>query len=89
MNTGVDKLSSDLEHILTLSDTETASSKATLVFDFIENKHSIAEFATFFYWLANELSKGEVEFMNLVFNKLQLNKSSARLLSVWLLRILG
>lgn len=80
---------SDLEHILTLCDTETASSKATLVLDFLENRHSIAEFATFFYWLANELNKGEIEFMNSIFEKLSLNKSSARLLSVWLLRILG
>ena len=79
---------SDLEYILTLDASETANSKASLVKAFIESKHSTAEYATFFYWLANELDKGDVQFKNLIFNELHLDYTKAKLLSVWLLRIL-
>ncbi|WP_341740071.1 hypothetical protein [Microcoleus sp. CAWBG640] len=78
---------SDLEYILTLDASETADSKASLVRDFIESKHSIAEYGTFFYWLANELDKGEIQFKDLIFDELRLTKTKALLLSTWLLRL--
>lgn len=81
-------MESNLEYILTLDTSkETASSKATLAADFIESRHSISEYSAFFYWLSNELGKGEIEFTNLIFDKFKLNKHRALLLSCWLLRL--
>lgn len=80
---------SELEYILALDKWESASAKTTLALSFIQSQHSICEYAAFFHWLANELDKGETEFVNQVFDNLKLNKSSARLLSIWLLRIVA
>lgn len=80
---------SDLEYILTLDRHESASAKACLVMDFVLTKHSIAEYAAFFYWLSRELEKGDIEFTNLIFGEFKLNKDRAKTLSAWLKRILA
>lgn len=82
-------MNQELEHILCLDKQESASSKSMIVANFLDQPCTPAELATFFQWLANELDKGEIEFNNLVFTSIKLNKSSARLLSIWLFRIVS
>jgi len=78
-----------LEYVLTYDTKESASAKATIALAFIEEKHSLVEFASFFQWLGERLDDGDIEFCNLIYNAMNLNKSSSRLISLWLMRIVS
>lgn len=78
-----------IEDIVYFDVTESPSAKATIVCQFIEDSHTLTEFASFFQWLSERLAEGDIEFCNLIYNKLKLNKSSCRLLAMWLLRTLS
>lgn len=80
-------MSPELELILFLPVTETAADKAALVREFIESQHTILEYAFFFQWLASELSKNNLEFVSLVYSSTSLDMPRARLLSIWLFKI--
>lgn len=81
------KDSFDIEYVLTYDTKESASAKATIALAFIEESHSLIEFATFFQWLGERLDDGDIEFCNMIYNSMKLNKSSSRLISLWLMRI--
>ena len=81
--------SSEIENIMIFDSKESASAKATVALSFIEHKHSLVEFASFFQWLGERLDDGDIEFCNLIYNSMKLNKSSSRLISLWLMRIIN
>lgn len=82
-------MSPKLELILMVSETETAANKAALAKEFIESEHTILEYAFFFQWLAGELSKGDTELVSLIYCLTSLDMPRARLLSIWLLKIVA
>ena len=78
-----------IEDILVFDITESASAKATIALSFTEEKHTLLEFASFFQWLGERLDDGDIEFCNMIYSSMKLNKSSARLISVWLMRTIN
>lgn len=78
-----------LEYVLTFDNRESATSKAQIALSFIEDSHNLAEYAAFFQWLGERLADGDIEFNNIIFENMRLNKSSARLLSLWLMRVVN
>lgn len=78
-----------LENLLTLSVDETATNKAALVKEFVESEHTILEYGVFFQWLASELSKNDLEFTSQIYSLTSLDMPRARLLSIWLLKVVS
>ena len=78
-----------IEDILVFDITESASAKATIALSFAEEKHTLLEFASFFQWLAERLDDGDLEFCNMIYGSMKLNKSSSRLIAAWLLRVIN
>ncbi|XZN93242.1 MAG: hypothetical protein ACM65M_10635 [Microcoleus sp.] len=76
-----------LEGILMLPVDETATNKAALAKEFIESQHTILEYGVFFQWLANELSKNDLEFTSQIYFLTSLDMPRARLLSIWLFKV--
>jgi hypothetical protein len=77
-----------LEDIL-MSFDRTTTTKVSLAKEFIESEHTILEYGVFFQWLASELSKGELEFTSQIYSLTSLDMPRARLLSIWLLKIVA
>jgi len=83
------KDSFEFESLLTFDPRESASAQATVALSFIEERHTLVEFASFFQWLGERLDDGDIEFCNLIYDSMKLNKSSSRLIGLWLMRIIN
>lgn len=79
-----------LEDILMMDmSVESPSAQVTQVLAFADEPHTLIEFSSFFQWLGERLTEGNTEFNNLIFERMRLNKSSSRLLSLWMLRVIS
>ena len=83
------KDSFEFEFLLTFDPRESASAQATVALSFREERHTLVEFASFFQWLGERLDDGDIEFCNLIYDSMKLNKSSSRLIGLWLMRIIN
>ncbi|MEG4323068.1 MULTISPECIES: hypothetical protein [unclassified Microcoleus] len=79
-----------LEDILTMDmSLESPSAQVTQILTFTDEPHTLTELALLFQWLSQRLSEKNSEFNNLIFERMGLNKSSSRLLSIWMLRLIS
>ena len=77
-----------IEDILMMDISESVTEQVTQIITFADEPHTLTEFSAFFQWLGGRLDEGSIEFNNLIFEQFRLNKSSSKLLSLWILRML-